>query len=134
MLKHLAAGAAALAVCAYTGTASAQSSFTETCSNFGFVYSGNNAALEAVCLTNGGTPHATTMLLTGIVVTNGVLDNLHSSVPSTFQAFCGSIDIFAEGPIVTLSAYCNNGKGQFNETSLQLDNINNSDGNLVQGH
>ncbi|MBV9991479.1 MAG: cyanovirin containing protein [Alphaproteobacteria bacterium] len=133
MLKHSVAGAAALAACLCVSGAGAQSSFTETCSNYGFAYSGNQPALEAVCLKKDGTPHATSLILTGIVVVNGVLDNLNSGVPSNFQTMCGSIDIYAEGPIVTLSAYCRMNNNQFTETSTQLNNINNNDGTLVQG-
>ncbi|HWA89943.1 MAG TPA: hypothetical protein VG889_07900 [Rhizomicrobium sp.] len=131
MLRYLAAAAAAALL--MTGGAQAQSSFTESCSNFGFVYSGNSPAIEAMCLKPDGTPNATTMILTGIMNVKGVLTNLNSGVPSSFQSMCGSIEIFSDGPIVTLSAYCNNGSGGFNETSLQLNNINNQNGVLVQG-
>ena len=132
MKKHVIVWAAGLLLSA--GSASAQSSFTESCSSFGFAYAGNNATLQAMCLKPDGTPHATSMVLTGIVNVNGVLTDLHSGMPSTFQSQCGSIAIFAEGPIVTLSAYCRTNSNQFSETSIQLNNIDNSDGNLVQSH
>ena len=134
MLRYSAAFAVALAFSLSAAPASAQSSFTETCSNYGFVYSGNDAAIQATCLTNSQTPHATSLILKGIVVVNGVLTDLHSSsVPSNFQTFCGSIRIISDGPYVTLSAYCPAGNKQFNETSILLNDINNSDGNLVHG-
>ena len=134
MLKHSVAGAAALAAWLCAGAALAQSSFTETCSNYGFVYSGINGAIHATCLKPDGTPNDTTMVLTGIVTVKGVLTNLHSSVPSNFQSNCGSIGIFADGPYVTLTATCRVDGNQFLQSSIQLDNINNNDGNLVQGH
>jgi CVNH domain len=133
MSKYSVAVAIALAFIVHAGTASAQNSFTETCSNYGFVYSGNNAAIHATCLTNAGTPNDTTMILTGIVNVNGVLTNLNSGVPSSFQTNCGSIEIYSEGPIVTLSAMCRVNNNQFNDTSVSLNNINNSNGVLVQG-
>ena len=133
MSRYSIAVAAALACGLFAGAAQAQSSFTETCSNYGFVYSGTAAAIHATCLTNGGAPNDTTMKLTGIVNTNGVLTNLNSQVPSSFQTNCGSIEIYSEGPIVTLTAMCQMNNNQFNETSVSLNNINNVNGVLVQG-
>jgi len=123
----------ALAGFAAATPASAQSSYTETCSNVGFVYSGNNAALEGTCLTTSGTPKQTTMLLNGINNESGKLVNTHTTNPSNFQASCGSITLLYQGPIVTLSAYCRVSGNSFNQTSVTLDNINNTNGNLVQG-
>jgi len=134
MRKHLVAAAIALAFPLAAGPASAQSSFQYSCSNYGFVYSGAAAALHATCLTGNGTPKDTTLILTGIIVENGALMNANSSQPSTFQKFCGSINIYAEGPYVMLSATCAMSNGQPNETSIQLDNISNNNGNLVQGN
>jgi hypothetical protein len=134
MLKYFAAFAIVLAGSLSAGSASAQSSFTETCSNYGFVYSGDVPALHATCLTTAKKPNATTMVLTGIENVKGTLTNLHSSAPSDFQLSCGSINIISDGPYVTLSAYCAAGNNQFSETSLLLNNINNVNGNLVQGH
>jgi CVNH domain-containing protein len=133
MLKYSMAFAIALACSAYAGTAGAQSSFTETCSNYGFFYSSGYAAMRATCLTPEGRPNDTTLVLTGIVNVNGVLTNLNNGTPSTFQTNCGSIKIYNEGPYVTLSAMCRMNNNQFSETSLSLNNINNKDGTLVQG-
>ena len=55
------------------------------------------------------------------------------TVSSSFQTNCGSIEIYSEGPIVTLSAMCRVNNNQFNDTSVSLKNINNSNGVLVQG-
>jgi hypothetical protein len=132
MQKRLIVAAMAAAVLLCAGPASAQSSFVNSCSNYGFTYSGNDAALEAVCLTNKNTPHQTTLKLLGISNQNGMLAYANNGQASSFQTSCGSIDIFAEGPYVTLSASCKSSSG-YNETSLQLNNINNQDGNLVYG-
>lgn len=133
MLKYVGAVTLIAGFAMSANPASAQSSFTQTCSNYGFTYSGSNAALEAVCLTNKGAPHQTTVVLKGISNQNGVLAYANNGSNSSFQTSCGSIDVFADGPYVTLSATCRNNQGQYGETSLQLNNINNSDGNLVQG-
>jgi hypothetical protein len=125
--------AAAAATGLLSGAAHAQSSFQYSCSNYGFGYSGSSPVLNATCLSGNGTPTSTSLVLTGIVVANGVLQNLNSGVPSNFQTNCGSIDIYAEGPYVTLSATCKTNAGQLNETSVQLDNISNNNGQLVQG-
>ena len=133
MLRYFVAAAIALACSLSAGPASAQSSFTETCSNYGFVYSGDAPALQATCLTIAKKPNATTMIITGIENVKGTLTNLHTTAPSDFQLSCGSIRITADGPYVTLSAYCAAGNNQFSETSTLLNNINNIDGKLVQG-
>jgi hypothetical protein len=133
MRKYVPAFAVALTGLLTAGGASAQSSFTQTCSNYGFAYSGVYPVLEATCLKNSGDTKQTSLTLNGIVTVNGVLTDLNSSVPSNFQINCGSIKIAADGPYVTLSAYCINDKRQFNETSILLNNINNIDGDLVQG-
>lgn len=134
MPRYLAAAALAAAALPCAAPARAQSSFVYSCSNYGFVYSGTSAAIHATCLTGQDQPNDTTMILTGIVNVNGVLTNLHSSVPSNFQLKCGSIEIYAEGPYVTLSALCQNNAKQGRQTSVELDNINNDNGVLVQGH
>ena len=131
MLKHVIVVAAAALLA--TGAAQAQSSFQYSCSNYGFAYSGNDPVLQGTCLTSNGAPNATKLVLTGIVANNGVMTNLNSTQPSTFQKFCGSIDIYAEGPYVTLAATCKTNAGQQNETSVQLNNINNNNGVLTQG-
>ena len=89
---------------------------------------------EGPPLNTDRTPNDTTLILTGIVVVDGMLTNLNSGVPSNFQTNCGSINIYAEGPYVMLSAVCAKDNGQPNETSVQLDNISNDNGTLVQGH
>ena len=133
MFKYSAACAIAVAGLLTGGAANAQSSFTATCSNYSFFYSGNNAAIRATCLTTKGTPNDTTLTLMGVTLNNGVLTQGSASQASTFQGNCGSIRLFGDGPYVTLSAICRNNQGQFNPTSHQLKNINNSNGNLVQG-
>jgi hypothetical protein len=132
MLKYVTAAAAA--ACLFSSAAHAQSSFQYSCSNYGFAYSGSNPVLNATCLSGNGTPTSTSLVLTGIVVVNGVLTNLNSGVPSNFQTNCGSINIYAEGPYVMLAATCATNNGQQNETSIQLDNISNNHGQLMQGH
>jgi CVNH domain-containing protein len=109
----------------------AASSFQNTCSNVAFVYSGNNAALDAVCLRANGTPNHTTLNLPGISNQNGNL--VQGSGASTFQESCGHILInvvdFTE---VTLSAFCRKVDGSFNRTSVPLNNISNQNGVLTQ--
>jgi CVNH domain len=128
MLRNLLCGGALLA--AAMSPALAQSSFPYTCSEAHFAYSGGNAALQAVCLKEDGSPNATSLTLQGISNENGVLKQ--GSGPSTFQKSCGTIQIFIDGPDVTLSAECRTRSGQFNSTSLPLNNISNNNGNLVQ--
>lgn len=130
MLKFAIAASAALVAVLAASSASANSTFPLTCSNIGFAYSGNNATLQAVCLTAAGTPHATSLTLAGISNQNGHLTQ--GSGASTFQQSCGSITITNNGPVVTLSAYCRMSNGSSNSTSLSLNNIGNNNGNLVQ--
>jgi hypothetical protein len=107
----------------------AASSFQNTCSNISFMYSGNNAALEAECLRANGTPNKTSLILPGISNQNGVL--VQGSGASTFQESCGNIMINAVNfTEVTLSAFCRKVDGSFNHTSVPLNNISNENGVL----
>jgi hypothetical protein len=109
----------------------AANTFQNTCSQIQFAYSGNNAALQAVCLRANGAPNATTLILQGISNENGKLTQ--GSGASTFQQSCGNIQILVDnGPNVTLSALCRTTAGSSLATSIELNNIANNNGNLVQ--
>jgi hypothetical protein len=108
----------------------AANTFQNSCSEIQFVYSGNSAALQAVCLHANGTPNASKLVLQGISNQNGKLTQ--GSGPSTFQQSCGNIQILVDGPNVTLSAICRMTNGSSTPTSLSLNNIANNNGNLVQ--
>ena len=112
------------------GPAFAATTFQNTCSNISFVYSGNDAAIQAVCLRADGTPNQTKTLLQGISNQNGILTQ--GSGASTFQKSCGNIQIIITGPNALLSAMCRTSAGSSNSTSLSLNNINNNNGNLGQ--
>jgi CVNH domain len=129
MLRNLLCGGVLLA--ATVSPALAASSFPYTCSEFRFAYSGANPTLQAVCLKADGSPNATSLTLEGIQNQNGVLSQ--GSGASAFQKSCGSIQILVDGPDVTLAAMCKMTSGNFNSTSLPLNNINNDNGKLVQG-
>ena len=134
MLRYLTASAAiAFACIAACGPASANSSFTQTCSEIAFAYSGASPTLKAVCLTDAGAPHATSLVLVGISDDHGFLTYKPGGAASTFQAYCGSIQITTAGTVVTLSAYCRSDTG-FMSTSLSLNNINNTNGTLAYGN
>ncbi len=113
-----------------SGPAFATTTFQNTCSNISFVYSGNNAAISAVCLHSNGTPNPTTLVLQGISNQNGILTQ--GSGASTFQQSCGNIQIIITGPNALLSAMCRTSAGGSNATSLPLSNINNNNGTLSQ--
>ena len=115
---------------AASGPAFATTSFQNTCSNISFVYSGNNAAISAVCLRAKGTPNQTTLVLQGISNQNGILTQ--GGGASTFQQSCGNIQILITGPNALLSALCRTTSGSSNSTSLSLNNIANNNGTLVQ--
>ena len=123
----LVAGALMIAA---SGPAFATTTFQNTCSNIGFVYSGNDAAVQAVCLRADGTPNQTKILLQGISNQNGILTQ--GSGASSFQKSCGNIQIIITGPNALLSAMCRTSAGASNATSLSLSNINNNNGNLSQ--
>ena len=109
----------------------ADNSYQNTCSNIAFAYSGNDAALTAVCLRADGTPNATKLILQGISNQNGKLTQ--GSGASSFQQSCGNIQILVgNGPNTTLSALCRTTSGSSSATSLSLNGIANSNGNLVQ--
>ncbi len=115
---------------AAVGPALADNSYQNTCSNIGFVYSGNNAALQAVCLRTNGTPNATQLVLQGISNQNGKLTQ--GTGASTFQQSCGNIQIIVNGPNSLLSALCRTTGGSSVATSLSLNNISNNNGTLQQ--
>ncbi len=121
--------AAALAVIGAT-PAFAGSSFQLTCSNIAFAYSGNDPALEAVCLRANGTPNKTELILKGISNQNGVLKQ--GSGGSSFQESCGNILIAVDMSGATLTAFCRKVDGGFDQTSLPLENISNQNGVLTQ--
>ena len=109
----------------------ADNTYQNTCSNIAFAYSGNDAAINAVCLRADGTPNATKLILQGISNQNGKLTQ--GTGPSTFQKSCGNIQILVgNGPNSTLSALCRTTSGSSNATSLSLNGIANNNGNLVQ--
>jgi hypothetical protein len=117
-------------VAATTVAASAQtSSFQFTCSNIDFAYSGNDAAVTAVCLRRDGTPNKTQVLIKGISNQDGKL--VQGSGASSFQKSCGNIQIEVDGPYVTLSALCRTMSGRSNETSIPLGGISNQNGQLT---
>lgn len=122
----------ATAVTAVLATpAFAANTYQNSCSNIGFAYSGNDAALTAVCLRADGTPNATKLILQGISNQTGKLTQ--GSGPSTFQKSCGNIQIITgNSPNTTLSALCRTSSGSSIATSLSLNNIANNSGNLVQ--
>ena len=109
----------------------ADNSYQNTCSNIAFAYSGNDAALTAVCLRADGTPNATKLILQGISNQNGQLTQ--GSGASSFQKSCGNIQILVNNsPNTMLSALCRNTAGGSTATSLSLNGIGNNNGNLVQ--
>jgi hypothetical protein len=108
----------------------ADSTFPNTCSEIAFAYAGQNATIKAVCLKADGMPNATSLTLQSISNENGILKQ--GSGPSTFQKSCGNIRVIANGTGVLLSAQCRTTAGNFNPTSLPLNNISNNNGNLVQ--
>jgi hypothetical protein len=128
MLRSLLCGSALLA--AAMSPALAQNSFQNTCSEFRFAYSGANPTLQAVCLRTDGGPSATSLVLQGIQNDNGVLKQ--GTGEGAFQKSCGSIQILVDGPDVTLAALCKTRSGQYNSTSLPLNNIDNNNGKLEQ--
>jgi hypothetical protein len=124
-----------LSACMLAGLAAtpafAANTYQNTCSEIRFAYSGNNAAMQAVCLRANGTANATSLTLQGISNQNGKL--VQGSGPSTFQQSCGNIQILTDnGPNTTLSAICRTTSGMSIATSLPLNNIANNNGNLVQ--
>lgn len=131
MLKYAIVPALALAAMFAASPASAASTFPNTCSNTTFTW--NAAALPVIqsyCLRANGQPNMTTLVLMGISNQNGHLTQ--GTGNSTFQMSCGSIQILANTPNVTLSAYCRTSSGSSDATSLSLNNIGNNNGNLVQ--
>jgi hypothetical protein len=131
MIKSIVVASAAAAVLLCAAPASARSTFPYTCSNTSFQWGpGGQATIASTCLQANGAPHATSLTLMGISNQNGTLTR--GSGASTFQQSCGSIKVSADGPDVTLSAYCRSSSGSSNSTSLPLNNIGNNNGNLVQ--
>jgi hypothetical protein len=110
--------------------AQSASSFQGTCSDYSVVYSGNNAALQATCLTVNGTPNSTSLVLQGIGNSNGTLVG-GGSGPATFQQSCGSITVTANASGATLSALCRTINGAIVATSIPLTGISNNNGNLT---
>ena len=109
----------------------ADNTYQNTCSNIAFAYSGNDAAITAVCLKADGTPNATKLILKGISNQNGKLTQ--GTGASTFQKSCGNIQIIiGNSPNTTLSALCRMSNGSSIATSLSLNGIGNNNGNLVQ--
>ena len=109
----------------------ADNTYQNTCSNIAFAYSGNDAAIAAVCLKADGTPNATKLVLKGISNQNGKLTQ--GTGASTFQKSCGNIQIIiGNSPNTTLSALCRMSNGSSIATSLSLNGIGNNNGNLVQ--
>lgn len=122
---------AATAAVLVTTPGFAANTYQNTCSNIGFAYSGNDAALTAVCLRADGTPNPTKLILQGISNQNGKLTQ--GSGPSTFQKSCGNIQIITgNSPNTTLSALCRTTSGSSIATSLSLNGIANNNGTLVQ--
>ena len=122
----------ALILSTVAGTAvagSGNSSFQQTCSNISFAYSGNAPAIQAVCLTAAGAPHSTSLVIQGISNQNGNLTNSGGS--SSFQQSCGNIQIGVTTSSATLTAFCRTTSGSSNSTSILLNGISNSNGNLT---
>lgn len=128
-MKHKILLISALLCAASTGTAMAASStFQNTCSNITFTYSGNDAAVQATCLTAAGTPNNTKLVIMGISNQNGQLTS--GSGASTFQQSCGNIQVSATPSGAMLSAICRTAAGDANATTTPLNGINNNNGNL----
>jgi hypothetical protein len=113
---------------AFSGSALADSSFQQTCSNISFVYQGNDPAIQAVCLKTDGTPNPTSLVISGISNQNGVL--VASGGASSFQKSCGNIGIQVTPTTATLTAFCRTTSGSSNATSIPLNNISNQNGVL----
>lgn len=131
MTKYALVSVSALAALLLAAPANASSTFPSTCSNTSFQYSASGqATIQSTCLMANGMPHQTSLVLMGISNQNGKLTQ--GSGDSTFQKSCGSIQVLANTPNVTLSAYCRASSGQSDATSLSLNNISNNNGNLQQ--
>lgn len=118
-----------LSTVAGSAVAAGNSSFQQTCSNISFAYSGNAPAIQAVCLTAAGAPHSTSLVIQGISNQNGNLTN--SGGNSSFQQSCGNIQIGVTTSSATLTAFCRTTSGSSNSTSIPLNGISNSNGNLT---
>ena len=104
------------------------STFQNTCSEIRFAYQGNEATIQAVCLRADGSAVAASTPIMGISNQDGKLTM--SGGASSFQQSCGNIglEVLLEG--VTLSANCRRANGQFLETAIDLNGINNNNGAL----
>lgn len=115
---------------AFAGGHSAASTFQNTCSNIAFQYASDGGAqIAAVCLKANGMPNATTIAMPPIGNNNGTLEM--GGTAATFQMSCGNITLAAEVDGVTLYANCRTTSGEFNESSIAIPGINNSDGTLT---
>jgi len=104
------------------------STFQKTCSEIRFAYQGNNATIQAVCLRADGSAVAASTPIMGISNQDGVLTM--SGGASSFQQSCGNIQLEVLLDSVTLTANCRRANGQFLETAIDINGINNSNGAL----
>ncbi len=115
---------AALLGAVLAAPAMAESSYQNTCSNTGFVFSGADAALTGTCLRRDGSPNKTTLIIKGVSNKDGILTQGEGA--SSFQKSCGSIQI-KRG---VLSANCRMRNAMFRASSLVLPDIANINGEL----
>ena len=115
---------------ALAGSHSGASTFQNTCSNIAFQYGADGSAqITAVCLKANGMPNQTSIAMPPIGNNNGKLEMGGNA--ATFQMSCGSIMLETEIDEVTLFANCRTTSGSFNETSIAIPGINNTDGTLT---
>ena len=112
-------------------SAFAGSTFQNSCSQIMFVFNASGQpVVQATCNTSAGTPHATSLVITGISNQNGALKSTGGA--STFQQSCGNIQIqVVNSSTVNLTGLCRASDGSSMSASIGL-NIGNNNGNLQQ--
>jgi hypothetical protein len=105
------------------------STFPNTCSNTSFQYGADGGAeIHATCLRADGSPNQTSIAMPAIANNNGRLEM--SGDVASFQKSCGNIMLETNIDGVTLTANCRTEAGTFEETSINVPGIGNSDGTL----
>jgi len=128
MRKTIAATIIVLAAGAAHAGGHNASTFQNSCSQIEFAYAGNDATINAVCLTaNGSAVQASTAIL-GISNQNGVLTA--SGGVSSFQQSCGNIRLELQSDGVSLTANCRQSNGNIQPSAIDLNGINNNNGAL----
>ncbi|MDY6901943.1 MAG: CVNH domain-containing protein [Cyanobacteriota bacterium] len=100
----------------------APSTYQNSCRNVNVV----EDVLEANCLTRDGREVYTNLRLRGIENIDGNLRATNSNRPSNFYQTCGNLSIRAN----VLRATCRTRNGQWRNTAIALNGIDNIDGNL----